>query len=499
MKAIKNRHINYSALFVFFFLFHFFFLLLTEAKAQERFGIANCMYAGINSVWLNPASPAGCPFSYDLNLITAHTYIDNNYIYLYKANLPAIKSNGKNSIVAHNIYNLNNGITSNIKIYDKYKNRNVNVFENFLLQGPSILLSFDKWSFSIITGLRESFSGLNINNKVAKIGFEGMTYKPLSHQYIYVPDFRINASLWSEIGFNVATVLKHNKRMLLKGGFTYKYLIGFTNMYLLNHSSHIYYPNDDDMYFYWVNQDFGHSIPESNFTIGGAGHSVDLGISYQHGERLKLKSHRGYHYNADDCPAFCKPNPYLLYRWKLGISLLDMGYINFNRNVKTYEYRNASSDWVNFANWSPGDIKGIDNDISSHFAGDSVAKSLNDNYKSMLPMALSIQYDYQIVSEYYINCTLVQRIPHFNNPGIDRVNSFSITPRLDNPYFGVALPIILYEYMYPRIGLSFRLFNKFVIGTDKIGSFVNNRLSGMDLYFSIKLNAFNPCKTNNFK
>lgn len=478
-------------------LFTIHYLLFTvQCNAQEQLGIASSLYAGINGISLNPSSSACSPFRFDVNIITFHTYFDNNDFYLYNASIPKIIANGSKPVDVANTYNIAHGMTSDIMFYDRNKTGNVKIFENLTIQGPSFMLSFENWSIGIITNMREGISAINVNSNLANVFYQTMNYKPLSHQYIYLPAFRINGTDWAEIGLNLSAILTKNDEMLIKGGFTLKELFGLSDMYIQNKSSYMYYANDKDMDFYYLNMNYGHALPASGAGIGieGTGQSIDLGITFQRLLRYKLKTQRRYFYTASDCPVFCKTNPYLLYKWKLGISLIDMGYINFNRNAATYQYSNISTDWFNFAHWAPQKIQGFDNGISANFINQPVAQPVNNNFTTMLPGALCVQYDYYLDDEYYINLSDIQRIPHFNTPGIDRENIFAITPRWDDPYLGVSLPLILDEYMYPRIGLSFRFFNIFVIGTDRIGSFINSRFSGFDIYFSIKINKFNPCK-----
>jgi hypothetical protein len=474
----------------------FSLMLIFQSKGQERLGICNSVYAGINGVWINPAFIVNSPFKWDFNLISFHTYIDNNYVYMYKANIPALIRNNDKVINSHNEYNLRNNITSEIMVYDRYTKPNKNSFQSLLLQGPSLMLTFKKFSIGIICDVREGLSLTGSNYKLAKLAYEGMTYRDLMHQYIYVPKFRINAGAWAEIGVSGGAILKKKRNeLVMKGGITYKYLIGYANAYVHNRSSTLHYSNDNDMDFYYLNADYGHALPQNKAVIIGTGQSVDLGFTIHRSEIKKLKNHYLFFYKkGSDCPGACKSDPYMLYRWRLGISLLDIGYVKCTRETKKYIFTNATDTWYGFSHWAPGGLDGVDKDFSTHFAGDTLATPNDTKYTSLMPMALSIQYDYNIEGDFYINYSLVQRLPHFNTAGIDRENLLSFTPRFDNAYFGVSLPVMLYQYMYPRVGLSFRIGNVLIIGTDKLGCLLNNKFSGMDFYFSIKLNALRKCE-----
>ena len=462
---------------------------------QERLGICNSVYAGVNSLWINPASIAGSPFSYDINILTVHSFLDNNDVYLYKANIPILLKNTKNEINSNNDYNQRHGVNSKIEIYDNYNNKNKNLYQRLLIQGPSVMFAFKKWNFAITTGIREEVSLLKVNNKLAKLAYEGMVYESLSKQYIYIPEFRLSGTAWSEIGISAATTIKQDRDKIIKAGISLKYLMGYSNLYLKHKSSTIIYQNDDDMDFYFLNAEYGHAINDSKIEVLGRGQNVDLGVSYQKPISHRLKEKNRYYYDkGQGCPYYCKPNPYLLYKWKIGLSLIDIGYLTWNKNAKTYLFTNATSTWYNFAHWAPNGIEGTDKGLNSHFNNDSTASPQKTSYTTLLPMAFSGQFDYNFGGNFYINATIVQRLPHFNTAGTDRSNLFSLTPRFDSPYLGIALPVTFYEYIYPHFGLALRLGNYLSAGTDNIMSFAGNKLSGMDLYLSLKINNLKKCK-----
>ena len=71
-----------------------------------------------------------------------------------------------------------------------------------------------------------------------------------------------------------------------------------------------------------------------------------------------------------------------------------------------------------------------------------------------------------------------------------------MTPRFETYWFEAALPISLYEYQYPQLGLSLRL-GPLSIGTDKLGHWIKQSdLYGADIYFHLKVPIrYNPkCK-----
>jgi hypothetical protein len=106
-----------------------------------------------------------------------------------------------------------------------------------------------------------------------------------------------------------------------------------------------------------------------------------------------------------------------------------------------------------------------------------------------LPMAVSLQFDYRVkrVDNIYIAAVWVQPI-RFNRNTLRRSAHISIIPRYELKNLEFNVPIMLYDYQYPRIGLSARM-SFLTIGTERLGTYLGFAdLNGMDLYFSIKFN-----------
>ena len=461
----------------------FFIFLCGNSYAQERYGIANSLYAGENGIWLNPASMVNSPFKWDLNILTVHVYADNNYLFLSDANIPKLyKDNGKTQVFVNN--HANDQI-SGIMLYERDNNYRRTVHVNGMVQGPSLMVSFKKWSFAFHLAERFGVSLTGLKKEPAKLFYEGLSYEALQKVDINVPSFRLNSMVWSEIGLSAGRILKNKDNKIIKAGITYKYNIGSLGAYFLNKSSQIYVPSDTSIILNNVNADYGYAMNSGNIlSTVGSGHGIDLGISIE----KKVVKH------DYKCPDFCDKKRNVYYAWKLGASLLDFGYIKFDNSANTYEIRNGHAEWLNLNEMKADDFASFDTSISTHFYNSPSPAPISNTFKSWLPTALSIQADYNLGYNFFINGTIVQRIPHFNAPGLDRANSLAITPRFDHRRFGLAVPIVLYGYVNPRVGLAIRLNNNIIVGTDNLGSFTGHNLTGTDIYFSLKVNMLKKCK-----
>ena len=456
--------------------------------AQERYGLSNSLYAGENGIWLNPASMVNSPFKWDLNILSLDIYTDNNYLYLSDANIPKLyKNKGKIPVLVNNHANEQ---ISGIMLYERDNNYRRTLHLNGMVQGPSLMVSFKKWSFAFHIAERFGVSLTGLKKNAAKLFFEGLTYEPMQNIDINVPSFRLNALAWTEFGVSAGREIKNDNKRLIKAGITYKYNRGNFGAYLLNQGVRLFVPSDSIIIFNELNADYGYTnFGTSPLSAVGQGHGLDLGVSIE----KKIIKH------DYKCPNFCDKKRNVYYAWKLGASILDFGYIKFDNTANTYEIRNGYAEWTNLGSLSANDFASFDTSISDHFYNSPKPNVISHTFTSWLPTAISIQADYNIGYNFFINGTVVQRIPHFGAPGIDRVNSLAITPRFDHRRFGIALPIVLYGYVNPRIGLAIRLNNNIIVGTDNLGSFIGHNLSGTDIYVSLKVNVLKKCKKSKEK
>lgn len=470
------------------------FLISARTFSQERYGISNSMYAGITGSWLNPAFIASSPYRWDFNIVTLHSYLDNNYVYVFQTNVPDyVADNGNTKLVVNNAWDRYQGKSSKYMLENKEKNNwRKNIYENTLIQGPSLMFNFKKWTFGVITDGRAAVSLTRLHKTCAKLAFEGLTYDPLQNIDIDVPKFRLNGMVWDEIGISVAREIIKDRDMTIKAGVTLKHLNAFAGAYLLHKKSTLYVPNDSDLFFKNVDAKYGYALNQEDgkfLTSTGKGISMDIGVTF---EKKTLK-------NSYQCPNFCNKKLELQYNWKLGISLIDIGYVRFKEKAQTFSIDNKSNYWFNFSNLKIDDLGGFDSTLSQHFDGNPVPTVTGTNFTMLTPWAASVQFDYNVGYNVFVNATWVQRIPHFGLPGVDRANTIAITPHYELRRFGVAMPIIMYQYLWPRIGLAFRLNNFLFVGTDKLGALIGHRLSGADIYVGLKINVLRKCNKRKSK
>ena len=452
-------------------------------SGQERLGLSLENYAGINSVSINPANPFMSPLKWDVNILSANIFFDNNYAFLKNTNTFHILRNIKNiNIVYESGENSGTSYPPGTEFLDFFNRNKENYFfasGNYM--GPSFSIKTDK---NNTLGFISSYRYYSSFPKIPK-ELEFYTY---SHKHYFrpypIPSFDLSYMSWHEFGLNYVKNFKGYSTINLIG-ITVKYLSGNDAVFFENKKTIQFeqIPNDSVAVLDHTNAQYGYTnsgISFDNFLMkfNGTGVSIDLGATVIFGEDIND------------------------YKFRIGASLLDLGFIKYNKNSVGYN--------VNINTFKAFDISGfraIEQFSQLDSAFQIINEQLNQNpenrtvsntFKMWLPLALSLQFDYSISELFYINATLVQGI-RTKGHQVTRGNILSITPRIEHRWFSVSTPLVLYDWNNFRPGISVRL-AFFILGSDNIyGLFTNrNRYTGSDLYVGLKFNPFTLFKRSIF-
>jgi hypothetical protein len=440
----------------------YLFLLLVLTKfsfSQENSGIVHSNYAPTNSVLINPSSIGDSKVYWEINLIGASAFIDNNYVY------------SPNFSVLSAVRNLDK--IEEYEPIDNFKPGNKSAHVDVALHGPSFYLNIGKHAIGLTTQLRTVVDGRNIDANLSKFMYEGFKYFPQRGIEYTTSNTKINTMTWGELGINYAYNFKQKSNNMYIGGISIKRLYGFSHLGINIKDATYTVPDTANIQFSNIDAKYGFSSPSFN---AGRGWGIDLGFTYKK--------------TLDEVDAYipyskksgCKKSDYL---YKLGISLLDLGYISFSGD-SYYGEVEESGTWEDYGNSNLDDNYNLyDTKIIESFNSNTNVKN---SYTAFLPTALSIQYDYNFQNGFYINGTVVQNLSFFNQLGVNRQNLLAVTPRFELPRFEVALPLSLRRYTSPSFGLAFRFWNNLIIGSDRLGSLLfKGDTYGTDIYFNIKI------------
>ena len=475
-----------------------------SGKAQEMHGFVHSNNAGITGSFINPSSLITSKLYLDINVLGLHVNADNNYVYLSSKDYKLGNFLSKNpELPTHNHeYNIaadESAITKR-EYYDRYNTDLKNVFSQVRIMGPSAMIVTGKQAFGLSTSYRILASGNDLPYDLAKFALDGLKYYDQQNiNYINNIDFRLASLALAEIAGSYSRILYRHNREYVAGGITLKGLFSSGGAFGFIDNIDYIVPNANDMVVNNANGRIGTSLPigydnndfNTNQLFLGKGIGFDIGFTYQ--KMMQGHSNKAY-------SAFCEV-PYQPYLYRIGISLLDVGSVKFKDNPISMKINNAKGIWENDKIREIENINDIFETISNQFSENLLQVIDYSDFAISLPTALSVQVDYNINNKFYVNSTWIQPVV-MSEATVIRPSQIAITPRMETDRFGLAIPLVLYNYQYPRIGLSAR-FRNFIIGTDKLGSFFGlSDFTGMDFYVMVKLQFYRghcPNSSKNFR
>lgn len=438
-------------------------ICIVSAHAQENLGIANSNYAGTNGVYINPSSIVDSKVFLDINIIGASVFLHNDYVYLSKNDFYFPRDIGQPFP----------------EPLDKYNGSRKFAYIDLAAHAPAFTLSIGDHGFGFHADLRSITGAYRIPQSVAKFAFEGLNYSPQHLTEFDESNYYANSMTFAEFGLSYGFILKKFNRNLWTVGITGKYLVGIAGTGADVRQSQFEVLDGEDMVIYNLDGELGYASGWNS----GRGLGADIGFTYK--RMLEDVTHYSPHTKSGGCRTAD-------YKWKIGVSALDLGRVKFNRNTTHQEYSTASTTWESYDTTSADGVNSTGDAIAGQFV-EGVDVVTTNQYNSWLPMAGSFQFDYNLGKNFYLNSTIVQGV---RLPGMltsMRPNILSVTPRYERMRFEVAMPFSLVHFQYPQFGLMLRL-NNLVIGTDRLSTYLFNwDVYGADIYFSLKVPIFrNP-------
>lgn len=454
------------------------FMGIRPLTAQEMLGIVNSSYSGITGSIINPAVTVTSPYYIDVNIVALDAFVENNYVYLAKEEYQFSRFFQKNPIFP------THGADSNMIAYDYYNQKDKTVYSQQRVLGPSFAVTIGRHSFGLVTGARVVMSSRNIPYEIAKFGFE---------QFEYIPQFDINyidnrniynAELaWAEIGFNYSYVFSQKGMDYWAAGITVKDLQGYAGGYIYTKNADYVMLEHDTLIVHNLNAEAGYSSPvdfetnilEKNPLFRGKGIGLDIGVVY---ERKKSYS-RTSRFNK-----LCAQS-YTPYKYKIGVSLLDIGRVRFKQNAEKLVFTEVSTYWPGISSVGYTSVRELTDLLSNQFYGNPTELVQGNEIQIALPTAVSIQADLNYRNNWYINGSIVYPL-QISKTGLIRPVLFAVTPRYQTAFFEASMPLSLYDWNKPRIGLSAR-FGFLTIGTEKLSGYFHYKdFTGIDFYLGLK-------------
>jgi hypothetical protein len=448
---------------------------LHQAFSQEMWGAANSNYAGQMGLELNPASIVGAPYKWELHLLSLDASLTNNYMYLA----------GKSRLVRSAV----DGATVDQDRYrDRYtKTPDKSAYASAFLKYPAFIWSDKKFALAFHVSTRVELSATGIPYHLAKFIKEGFVYTP--QQKIDYSGQNTDAVLlnWHEIALTGGAVIQDVPESYISAAATLKYNYGLNAFFLKIDNMNYQAPSDSTLIIYDLNAEYGHATPlasdngaDSFLKQKGKGASVDIGVQY-------YRNRNDDFYNPCSRNKGDKP-----YDYKIGISIIDLGYIKYSKQARTYKFSDENTVWNGFDTVKFNGVGLTDTIFGNQFYNNPNGARDKYTFRLYTPAALSIQADVPLTSRIFLNGSIIQRIP-FSRYEVKRSNEISVTARYESKNFEFAIPLSYYDFFKPRLGVAMRI-KYLTFGTDMLGPLVGiTDTYGVNFYFGISIKHFGTC------
>ena len=438
--------------------------------SQSHIGIVSERYSGFNGTAINPTSFINSPIDQEINLFGIDFQFDSDYGFIKNSSyldLGDVFSDIKvtNPFTDDGIDDLSININDSDRPYS--------ILFSTQLNGPSYIFKFNRTNKTFVFGL-----GLNQRINISSLEFNsGYNYnnfreENFGNEILFdQTESKLYGANWSEIKLNFAYTNNNKSSLSQSFGLNFKINIPYISIQA-NQESPIKMIHRDLDTMVFLN-DFKTEISldaRNPFKRRGVGFAFDLGYSIFKKKEYSKDKHS--------------------YIYKLGFSILDLGFLSLNKLSSVHYYEISSPKEL--------DIKDIDSyqDLSERVYGDA-SKSFKDNtFKLSTPSALSIQFDYNLFRSFYFNTTIINRLT-VRNKTLVRPNILNSSLRIEKPKYSLILSSTLYEYKKLMLGISSRV-GPVYFSIDNLSNmfFKKDKLNHIEFMLGFKIYPFYK-KTSN--
>lgn len=456
-------------------------LVITASSfAQDFLGYINSNYSGVTGIDINPANVVDSRYKLDVTLAGVSFAAYNNYLGLHR-DVFKMKDSGGHLYAFDTLTNHKGEFIS-----ERENTINKSIYISNQIYGPSFLVSINpKNAIAIKTKIRTLVNVDGLEPELAKLIYNDLDYPSLWSLKLSNQNLSIQTMTWAEYGLCYGHVFKTNGPHFLKAGITAKYIQGLQSAYMNIDNLDYEFTDDTTASIFHSDVSYGHSANyEGEKLEAGYKNSslfswgLDLGAVYEWRPDFEK-----FIYDMDGETGLSRKDKNK-YKLKVGVSVLDIGYVKFKKGSYS---RNFTAD-INLWNLHEFDtiqsVDEFDSILDAHYPMNKGDKY----YKMNLPTAFCLTVDYNIYKDFYANFTAYWS-PRFkkDKEKVHDLTAFSITPRWDHKWFGAFIPFSYDNTGNFKAGIGLRI-GPLIVGTNSLGPWVSKRdIYGADFYAMLKI------------
>ena len=461
-----------------------FLLLLTilmtckfSAKSQDYLPFVNDNYAGISSVHFQPASIADSRMKFDLTLAGVSFNLHNNYIYLYSDSIPNLRRSQNLS------FNSLAGLRYNGLDKFVYQDTRFDIMNFMITINPRFAVGFS-------ASIREVFNIDNISEPYADLLYYGSSDYFEYGKLYNGNNIRINTSAWAEYGITLAGVLYKSNHHMIKGGMTIKLVEGLGSAYANAENINFLIHSIDSVGIYnthinyGISENIGNSFENGLETLSS---SKRYGMGFDFGIVWEWRPNYSDHLYDMDGETNLERRDENKYKLRVGLSVKDLGAVKYRKWHQSQDFM-INGDFSTVMLEDIQTIEEINNFL--HENPDLVTfTEEGDIYRMSLPTAISLQVDYNIYKDFYINVTPYFALKQGNTQytKVHSFNSISIAPRYETAWFGVSLPLQYNQISGFNLGTGFRFGPLWIGSNNMFSTLFKQNMQDFNVQMMVKL------------
>jgi hypothetical protein len=460
---------------------------IVSSQAQDFPGVRSSNYFGVNSLFSNPANLADSRYNFNVNILSLNTAVGNDQVSYKLKNIGETFSDDK---LSDQFFSASAGRT--------------NALLSLSLHGPGFMVSAgDKLGFGLTSRARVFGTVTNFEGRLfSGTDDEDDMQNDPSFPYTFQKgkDMKIAVHMFSEIGLSAGYVIMNQQEHFLKTGLSLKYLIGIGNAYYnFSELSGTIDEQQDGRGPYLTNA-------QGRIAAGIGGLNIDAADA---GDVVSKES-RGfgadigfvYEFRPDYSQYTMASGKQMVdknkYKFKLGISLLDVGRIKYEKDPDEsadYRVNVGPAQRVYLDDIGDGDEESLNDYFASRpDVFQPVPGNSDPVYRVNLPTTLNVDLDYLVHENFYLN--LFTQLP-LNKNSTEPYNNklyttIALTPRYEKKSFGFYLPIQYNALTKLNVGTSFR-FGPVFVGSGSVLTALMGNAKLMDVHVGI---SFGGLKKN---